>query len=73
VAAAEPFEDFDELPEDKDKASKGVKPQRGGKSQRGGKMNQFRELIFDEDRGEVIIKRKRKGGRGGRDWEAFDE
>jgi N utilization substance protein A len=73
VAEAEPFEDFDELPEDKDKASKGGKPQRGGKSQRGGKMNQFRELIFDEDRGEVVIKRKRKGGRGGRDWEAFDE
>lgn len=31
-----------------------------------------RQLVFDEDAGEVVIKRKRKGSRGRDDWEDFD-
>jgi N utilization substance protein A len=46
----------------------------GGKKKKGGKKgkNRRRELIFDERRGEVVAKRKRKGGRA-RDWTDFDE
>jgi transcription termination/antitermination protein NusA len=31
-----------------------------------------RRLIFDEDLGEVVVKRKRKGSRGRPEWEDFD-
>jgi transcription termination/antitermination protein NusA len=34
--------------------------------------NRRRELVFDERRGEVVAKRKRKGGRA-RDWTEFEE
>ncbi|HEX3052314.1 MAG TPA: transcription termination factor NusA [Aggregatilineaceae bacterium] len=30
-----------------------------------------RELVFDEDRGQVVAKRKRKGGRAREDWEDY--
>lgn len=31
-----------------------------------------RELVFDEDMGEVVVKRKRKGSRGRESWEDYD-
>ncbi len=31
-----------------------------------------RQLVFDEDAGEVVVKRKRKGSRSRSDWEEFD-
>jgi hypothetical protein len=31
-----------------------------------------RQLVFDEDAGEVVVKRKRKRGRGRPDWDDFD-
>ena len=44
------------------------------KKKKGGKKgkNQRRELVFDERRGEVVSKRKRKGGRA-RTWGDFEE
>lgn len=40
----------------------------GGKGKKGKKGKQrARELVFDENRGEVVARRKRKGGRGG-EW-----
>jgi hypothetical protein len=44
---------------------------KGGKKGKKGK-NRRRELVFDERRGEVVSKRKRKGGRA-RDWGDFEE
>jgi N utilization substance protein A len=44
---------------------------KGGKKGKKGK-NRRRELVFDERRGEVVSKRKRKGGRS-RDWGDFEE
>ncbi len=57
-------------PEDLEEAEEGP----GDKKKKGGKKgkNRRRELIFDERRGEVVAKRKRKGGRA-RDWADFDE
>jgi hypothetical protein len=44
-----------------------------GKKKKGKKgKNRRRELVFDERRGEVVAKRKRKGGRA-RDWGEFDD
>ncbi len=44
-----------------------------GKKKKGKKgKNRRRELVFDERRGEVVAKRKRKGGRA-RDWTQFDD
>ncbi len=62
VAEPEPVDDvaFEETDDDK----KGKKGKKG--------KNQRRELVFDERRGEVVAKRKRKGGRA-RDWGEFDE
>jgi N utilization substance protein A len=42
----------------------------GKKKGKKGKQKR-RELVFDEDRGEVVVRRKRKGGRG-RDWEDYE-
>lgn len=42
------------------------------KKKKGGKSSKGKELIFDEDKGAVIIKRKRKGGRD-QEWGDFDE
>ncbi len=43
------------------------------KKKKGKKAKQkSRELVFDEKRGEVVVKRKRKGGRG-RGWQDFEE
>jgi N utilization substance protein A len=44
-----------------------------GKKKKGKKgKNRRRELVFDERRGEVVAKRKRKGGRA-REWGEFDD
>jgi transcription termination/antitermination protein NusA len=56
----EPVEVEDE--ESADKKKKGAKK---GKNRR-------RELVFDERRGEVVAKRKRKGGRA-KDWQDFED
>ncbi len=37
-----------------------------------GKKNKGRQLIFDEDRGGIVVKRQRKGGRG-RTWGDWEE
>lgn len=57
--------DFDD-DEDIDEAPKSGK---GGKK---GKKKKNRQLIYDEDRGGMVVKRQRKGGRGG-DWDTWDE
>ncbi|RMD52463.1 MAG: hypothetical protein D6835_01845, partial [Candidatus Thermofonsia bacterium] len=49
----------DEEPEE-EVESKGRRPRKG------------RQLIFDEDAGEVVVRRKRKGSRKRPDWEEFD-
>lgn len=49
--------------DDSDSARKDGKKKKGKKGSR--------ELVFDEDRGEVVVKRKHKRGRG--DWDDFDE
>ncbi len=54
--------DFDEEGDAGDK--KGKKGKKG--------KNRRRELVFDERRGEVVAKRKRKGNRG-HDWGNFDD
>jgi N utilization substance protein A len=66
VAEPEPVEDvaFEEVDDDSDASKKGKKGKKG--------KNQRRELVFDERRGEVIAKRKRKGGRS-RGWDDFEE
>lgn len=51
-------EEFDNEPDLKDKERKKSKRKR-------------RQLIFDEDRGEVIAKKQRKGGRRRESWEEF--
>jgi N utilization substance protein A len=61
----EPYVEPDEAEEEE---TPGDKKKKGGKK---GK-NRRRELVFDERRGEVVAKRKRKGGRA-RDWTDFDE
>ena len=45
-----------------------------GEKKKGAKKgkNRRRELVFDERRGEVVAKRKRKGGRA-KDWQNYDE
>jgi len=65
---AEPEADVDA--EDLETVDKDAAPSK--KKGKKGKQRQ-RELIFDEDRGEVVAKRKRKGGRGARPWEEFEE
>ncbi len=68
--AAEPEQSFEELigeetGEEEDDDKKGGK----GKKKKGkGKAGQ-REIVFDEDLGMFISKKKRKAGRGGNDWE----
>jgi hypothetical protein len=62
----EPYVEPEDLEEEEE--GPGAKKKKGGKK---GK-NRRRELIFDERRGEVVAKRKRKGGRA-RDWADFDE
>jgi hypothetical protein len=42
----------------------------GGKPGKKGKGKQ-RELIFDEERGEVVAKRRRKGSRRREEWEDY--
>jgi N utilization substance protein A len=42
----------------------------GGKSGKKGKGKQ-RELVFDEERGEVVAKRRRKGSRRREEWEEY--
>jgi transcription termination/antitermination protein NusA len=44
---------------------------KGGKGKKG-KKKKNRQLIYDEDRGGMVVKRQRKGGRGG-DWNNWDE
>jgi hypothetical protein len=36
-----------------------------------GKKNKGRQLVFDEKRGGMVVKRQRKGGRG--DWNNWEE
>ncbi len=55
------FEDEDEI----DEVAKGSKGKKG-------KKKKNRQLIYDEDRGGMVVKRQRKGGRGG-DWNNWDE
>ena len=38
-----------------------------------GRSNKSRELVFDEDAGRVVAKRKRKGSRKRSDWDASDD
>jgi N utilization substance protein A len=66
VVEVEPVEDvaFEEGDDDSDASKKGKKGKKG--------KNQRRELVFDERRGEVVAKRKRKGGRS-RGWDDFEE
>jgi hypothetical protein len=45
---------------------------KGGKGGKKGKKKKNRQLIYDEDRGGMVVKRQRKGGRGG-DWNNWDE
>jgi hypothetical protein len=52
------FDDEDEIDDGK----------KGGKK---GKKKKNRQLIYDEDRGGMVVKRQRKGGRG--DWNNWDE
>lgn len=40
--------------------------------EKSGRSDKGRSLVYDEDLGEVIAKRKRKGSRKSRDWENFD-
>jgi len=66
---AEPEQSFEELigeeTEEDDDDKKGKKGKKGkGK----GKSGQ-REIVYDEDLGMFISKKKRKAGRGGNDWE----
>ena len=42
----------------------------GGKRGKKGKRKQ-RELVFDEERGEVVAKRRRKGSRRREEWEEY--
>jgi hypothetical protein len=45
-----------------------------GKKGKGKKeRQQRRQLIFDEEIGQVIARRRRKGGRGGDDWMEDEE
>ena len=53
----EPTEPVDVLVDDDPKTDDDKKGDKKGKDRR-------RELVFDEDRGQVVAKRKRKGGRG---------
>ncbi len=40
--------------------------------EKSGRSDKGRSLVYDEDLGEVVAKRKRKGSRKGREWEDFD-
>lgn len=59
---AEPAEDFDEDFDDEDDES--------GRSRKKNKRKR-RTLVYDEDAGRVVSKRKRKGSRSQNDWEDF--
>ncbi|MBE2195712.1 MAG: transcription termination/antitermination protein NusA [Anaerolinea sp.] len=43
------------------------------KGKKKAKPEKSREIIYDEDRGEMVVKRKRKGGRNRSEWEDLDE
>jgi N utilization substance protein A len=55
-------EEFDEF---------GERIEKGGKKAKQKERQQRRQLLFDEDLGEMVVKRRRKGGRSGEwtDWE----
>ena len=38
-----------------------------------GKKKKSRQLVFDEKTGGMVVKRQRKTGRGGGDWNNWDE
>ena len=38
-----------------------------------GKKKKSRQLVFDEKRGGMVVKRQRKTGRGGGDWNNWEE
>jgi hypothetical protein len=38
-----------------------------------GKKKKNRQLVFDEKTGGMVVKRQRKSGRGGGDWNNWDE
>ncbi|MFN8528206.1 MAG: transcription termination factor NusA [Anaerolineae bacterium] len=57
---------FDEDFDDDDRTEKGKK---GGK--KGGKKN--RQLVYDEKAGGMVVKRQRKGSRGGSGWNDWEE
>lgn len=55
---------FDEEEEDVDVLAQGGKKGKG-------KKNKGRQLVYDEKRGGMVVKRQRKGGRG--DWDNWEE
>lgn len=55
---------FDEEDEDVDVLAQGGKKGKG-------KKNKGRQLVYDEKRGGMVVKRQRKGGRG--DWDNWEE
>ena len=64
---------LDEEEGDVDVLVAGGKPGKGEKKKKKKELQQRRQLIFDEEIGQVIAKRRRKGGRAGDDWGDLDE
>ncbi len=69
---AEPAADFEETDEDDEEEDDGTGGAKGTKKEKKKKKKerqQRRQLIFDEEIGQVIAKRRRKGGRAGEEWD----
>ncbi len=64
--------DYEAFSEPEEALSPEAEGDSGPSKKKGKKGKQKRrELVFDEDRGEVVARRKRKGGRG-RGWEDYE-
>jgi N utilization substance protein A len=66
--------DEDEFEYDRDEDDEALSKGKAGKGKGKKKeRRQSREFVFDEDRGSMVVKRKRKGSRQRSDWEDYDE
>jgi hypothetical protein len=68
----ETIQTFEELIGEEDEEDEDGK-KGGKKGKKKGKGAAQREIVFDEDLGMYIAKKKRKAGRGGADWEGMEE
>jgi hypothetical protein len=69
---SETEQSFEELIGEEGESDDDKKDKSGKKGKKKGKAG-AREIVFDEDLGMFISKKKRKAGRGGNDWEGVEE